>query len=162
MGAANEVWRDVPGFEGRYQVSDRGQVKSLLSGGRILRPARQYRGHQQVVLCRDGKENHYYVHRLVLLAFVGPCPAGQEVCHNDSNPANNALENLRYDTRSHNAADRYLANNGRDQKLTADDVRQIRRRLATGEMVRSVARAFAVSESNISCIKTGRSWAWLT
>ena len=116
-----EIWKDIPGYEGLYQVSNLGRVKSLprvvlrrMKNGKVhprriheklLVPARQYRGHQQVCLCKEGIENHQFVHRLVLLAFVGPCPEGMEVCHNDSDPTNNRLDNLRYDTRSGNKID---------------------------------------------------------
>lgn len=113
-------WRDVPGYEGFYQVSDDGQVKSLdrvvlsrlKSGvrpwrrtGRVLSAAAQPKGHMMVVLHRDGSGKTRSVHSLVLQAFVGPCPEGMECCHNDGNPANNHLGNLRWDTPSANVLD---------------------------------------------------------
>jgi hypothetical protein len=109
-----ETWRDIPGFEGRYQVSDLGRVRSLdhrvrlvvhgvetarLSPGRILRPGAQASGHVTVAL---GRGNSRPVHQLVLAAFVGPCPAGQEVLHGNHQPADNRLDNLEYGTRSDN------------------------------------------------------------
>ena len=109
-----EQWRDIPGYEGRYQVSDLGRVRSLdhrvrlvvkgvettrLSPGRILKPGPARSGHLTVAL---GRGNSKQVHALVLLAFVGPYPEGMEVLHGDDDPTNNRLNNLRYGTRSEN------------------------------------------------------------
>lgn len=111
-----EQWKDIPGYEGRYQVSDHGNVRSLphrvrlvahgkettrLSPGRPLRPGRRPSGHTTVSL---GRGKSVGVHQLVMLAFVGPCPDGCEVLHLDHNPANNGAANLRYGTRSENLA----------------------------------------------------------
>jgi len=115
-----EIWKDVPGYEGRYQVSDLGNVRSVdryvdcgYGGrrrykGKALHPGARPSGHTTVAL---GKRNSASVHRLVMLAFVGPCPAGHEVLHDDHNPANNALTNLRYGTRSENLKMDYTAGN---------------------------------------------------
>lgn len=110
-----EQWRDVPGFEGRYQVSDMGRVRSLDRfvrvvpprgaetvrpvRGRILRPGPSNSGHLSVVL---GRGNTRAVHQLVMLAFIGPPPAGHEVLHRNHQPADNRLANLKYGTRSEN------------------------------------------------------------
>lgn len=110
----NEAWKDIPGFEGRYQVSDAGRVRSLphrvrlvahgkettrLAPGHLLKPGTKSSGHVSVAI---GKGNSRDVHRLVLEAFVGPCPDGCEVLHLNHNPADNRLENLRYGTRGEN------------------------------------------------------------
>lgn len=114
----SEQWRAVVGFEGSYEVSDQGRVRSLdrvlvvahptcgfvqrRVKGRILRPGTTASGHQLVIL--EGG-NGRYVHSLVLEAFVGPAPAGTECCHNDGTQANNDLSNLRWDTRANNIKD---------------------------------------------------------
>jgi len=110
-----EVWRDVPGYEGRYQASDQGRVRSVdhrvrlvtrqagettrLVPGRILRPGKLKCGHVTVAL---GKGNSQSVHRIVLLTFVGPCPSGEEGLHLNHTPNDNRLSNLKYGTRSEN------------------------------------------------------------
>jgi hypothetical protein len=101
-----EAWRDVPGYEGLYQVSDCGRVRSFHRGGRVLRVCPNSTGRLGLVLCLNGSQRSFQVHRLVMAAFVGPCPDGMEVCHNDGNHLNNRLENLRYGTRSDNQYDR--------------------------------------------------------
>lgn len=92
-----EYWRST-GVTG-YEVSNAGRVRGPRG---ILRPfAGDARGHLKVDLCG----RRVFVHRLVLDAFVGPCPDGMEGCHNNGNPADNRVENLRWDTRSANVID---------------------------------------------------------
>lgn len=110
-----ETWKPIPGYEGQYEVSDHGQVRSLtryvpgkdgrktLYKGRVLKPWRQKSGHMAVRLGRGKRE---YVHRLVLAAFKGDCPIGLEACHADDNPGNNHIDNLRWASRSANGYDR--------------------------------------------------------
>lgn len=108
-----EVWKSIPGHEGRYEVSDLGRVRSLpqtTSDGRRLaskvlcgRPQRS--GHLSVPLTSAGTCRNALVHRLVLIAFVGPPPLGMHALHSDGNPANNRLSNLRWGTPSENSFD---------------------------------------------------------
>lgn len=163
-----EIWKDIPGYEGRYQVSNMGRVKSLPrvthqkfpSGsvyayrrtGKILKPRPKACGHTQVQLGSDG---NFLIHRLVMLAFVGPCPEGKEVCHNDNNPSNNCLSNLRYDTRHSNRVDLIFEGHQGRQKLSVTDVREIRERLSRGERVSALAKEYHVCHSTIWNIKRG-------
>ena len=101
-----ENWRPIP-EKPQYAVSDRGAVRS--PSGAILKGSVLKSGHVQVDLGRGCRR---YVHRLVLEAFVGPCPPGHMACHYDDDPGNNALENLRWDTRSANGHD--AVRNGRN------------------------------------------------
>lgn len=109
-----EKWLPIPGFP-CYSVSSAGRVASHLrqisvgkwevdkSYQRILRPS----CHECPGVClrRDGKTYRRRVANLVLLAFVGECPPGMEVCHNNGDPTNNCLENLRYDSHTNNMRD---------------------------------------------------------
>lgn len=119
--SAMEIWKDIPGHEGEYQVSDMGRVKSmprrvrLVAGGtettrqvseRILRPGRAASGHVSVAL---GLGNSRLVHQLVLEAFVGPRPDRHEVLHLNHIPDDNRLVNLKYGTRSENLRMDYAA-----------------------------------------------------
>lgn len=114
-----EQWRPVVGYEGHYEVSDHGRVRSLdriapygnttrrrRGTIRKTRPAPKG-GHLMLNLTREKTIRGAYVHRLVLEAFVGPCPDGMEACHHDDDPTNNHLSNLRWDTRGANLKDRY-------------------------------------------------------
>lgn len=110
-----ELWMPALGFEGSYEVSDHGRIRSLDRmitdsrgreygrKGKILSPPTLPNGY---VHCMLSKGVRKYVHRLVLEAFVGPCPDGMEACHGDGVRTNNALRNLRWDTRSENHRDK--------------------------------------------------------
>lgn len=110
---ASSDWRSIPGYEGIYAINRRGVIRSLERvdargqrvRGRLMRPRALEHGHLQVVLSRDGVAKHWLVHRLVLLTFVGPAPAGFVACHGDGDPTNNHLANLRWDTQSSNNFD---------------------------------------------------------
>lgn len=120
-----ETWRPVVGFEGLYEVSDFGRVRSLerrgkrspasrIYGGKVLKPVRQPSGHLRVGLWDTSTDRYVIalIHRLVLQAFVGPGDRGLFGCHNDGDPSNNRLGNLRWDTPKGNVEDRLK--HGRD------------------------------------------------
>lgn len=114
----DNAWRPVPGYEGQYEVSDHGRVRTLSNRwGRVsvMHPSTVGVGHQQVGLTKDGRRRMHYVHVLMMAAFVGPKPDGLEVRHLDGDPANNTLANLRYGTRQENSQDRI--NHGRHDRF---------------------------------------------
>ena len=169
-----EVWKPVPGYEGLYEVSDQGRVRSLdryvqcsgpvkgayvsLKKGRLLRPGPSNYGHLSVVL---GRRQTRMVHDLVLRAFVGAPPTKRECCHNNGDPADNRLENLRWGTRSENNID--AVRHQRRGKLSADDVRAIRHALAIGARGTGLqlAHEYDVCSTTISAIKVGRHYGHL-
>ncbi len=118
-----ERWLPVPGYESSYEVSDLGRVRSLdrvihYSNGRgsrvhrgtmlKVRKAKGQNGYMQAILAKGSEPRYFSVHRLVLLAFVGPCPEGMEACHNNDIPDDNRLSNLRWDTHRSNINDRVV------------------------------------------------------
>jgi len=116
MKPTQERWLPVVGWADYYQVSDMGRVRSLDrvaqrgSGnysrpGRIMRLGKHKFGYKLVVLSGGGRRTTRVVHRVVLEAFIGRRPKGLVACHNNGNPADNRLENLRYDTQSSNLLD---------------------------------------------------------
>lgn len=171
-----EVWKDIPGYEGMYQVSNMGRVKSLprpapvIREGkslisrtlkeRILTPCVNQRGYESLVLRHAGKNRTYEVQRLVALAFLGPRPEGYETRHLDGNRLNNRSDNLAYGTRSQNQLDVYDYR-GYHHRLTPTDVLDIRARLAVGETGRALAREYKVCDSMISAIKRREVYQWL-
>lgn len=129
------IWRPIPGYEGYYEVSNRGLVRSLdrtIAGhrkdggtfqsfvkGRTLSPAVWSDGYGRVMLHRDGKRRPWLVHRAVLMAFVGAPPAeGMQCCHRDGDPSNNNVSNLYWGTRSQNVQDMLRHGTGFQQKKT--------------------------------------------
>jgi hypothetical protein len=104
-----EIWLPVVGYEGFYEVSSEGQVRSLPrqgTRGRVLKPSRSRWGYMNIGLRKDGANRTRAAHMVVGEAFLGPRPAGLETRHLDGNPANNAAANLQYGTKSENARDR--------------------------------------------------------
>lgn len=113
----NEIWSDIPGFEGLYRVSNRGRVLSMPRTvgdarkrklpGRILSPKTDRGGYLVVLLYRPGsRPSTRTVHSLVAEAFIGPRPPGCHVLHGDDDPANCDLGNLRYGTPAENERDK--------------------------------------------------------
>lgn len=108
-----EIWKNIQGYEGRYQVSNMGRIKSLSrkvwngktyfwTSERILRPGIDRDGYRLVNLSKNGKAKTEKVHRLVAKTFI-PNPENKEaVNHIDEDPSNNKLENLEWATVSEN------------------------------------------------------------
>lgn len=107
-GISQEGWRDVAGYEGLYQVSNYGRVKSFRRRGnnkdRILNPFRTSKkgAYRCVTLSKDGNDIRASVHRLVATAFHENPENRAEVNHKDGNPSNNHVDNLEWVTRSQN------------------------------------------------------------
>lgn len=117
---SSEEWRPVPGYEDRYEVSSHGRVRSIgfyaknRWGGQNWHPPRVFanlvikpRGYRAVHLSNgDGTRTRHKVHRLMLRAFVGEPPSGKpDGLHEDDDPANNYLDNLRWGNQSENTYD---------------------------------------------------------
>ena len=101
---ALEEWRDIPGYEGCYQASNLGRIKSVRRGI-IMRPFSNGR-YQQIILSVSGKKSIPTIHRLVMEAFVGKSEL--TIDHKDGNKINNRLDNLEYVT-NHENIQRYFA-----------------------------------------------------
>jgi hypothetical protein len=174
-----EVWLPVVGWEGLYEVSDQGRVKSLARtcrssfgairtvAERIMKPSPSSKGYLQLILSRDGVQTGRSVHSLVAEAFIGPRPEGMEVRHGDSGQLDNSLANLCYGTPAENASDRLrdgTHNEGERHpmaKLTVAQVRHIRQQLENGPLgtAARLARELGVSKTAIGSIKRGKTWA---
>lgn len=165
-------YRDVPNFPG-YRVGDDGSVWTcrIRGGGRVgvgekwfkMRPVRRGRDKRLSISLRPS-HRQIYLSRLVLLAFVGPCPENMEACHNDGNMDNNAIQNLRWDTKVNNNADKLIHgthNKGSRHgmaKLTEESVRSIRENHAQGASKYSLAKQHGVSFATITFIVRRVTW----
>ena len=93
-----EIWKDIKGYDGLYQASNLGRIRSLnfkrTGKEKLLKPSLNRNGYQQVKLCKNGKAKRYFVHRLVYEAFNGEIHEGMQVNHKDENPQNNILSNI--------------------------------------------------------------------
>ena len=166
-----EEWRDVIGYEGLYQVSNYGRVKSFHNNGvRTLNPSfADYPGYYVVNLTKNGKQQTQYVHILVAQAFI-PNPENKSyVNHIDGDKLNNCLENLEWTTPTENS--RHAWRNGLiksrtgtknlHSKLTPEQVRYIRVSYKPHDenfsMV-ALARKFNVSKSTIYLVLARRTY----
>jgi len=181
----NEDWRPIAGYPG-YEISSLGQVRSLsrvdAAGnrikGRVLKLRLHTGGYLRVNLCA-GKPRDFFVHRLVLETFVGPCPPGMEGCHNDGNRQNNATSNLRWDTRVQNMADKKIHGTEqvggkhwmvrkpewvrRGEKVptsifNSTDIERIRDMRINGCTYESIARWIGSTRENIGVISRRETW----
>ena len=173
-----EVYKDISGYAGYYQVSNLGNVRRLPHlrvHNIVLRNQSTHKsGYKYICLCVDSKKHSFRVHRLVAIAFVDN-PNGHEfVNHIDADKTNNAADNLEWCTHSHNIR-HMLALGLRDNskcgkkgedndgaKLTCDDVRVIRKRLIDGESCVRISSDYSVHPDTIGSIKRGRSWSHVT
>jgi hypothetical protein len=176
-----ERWLPVVGWEGLYEVSDQGRVRSLdrvttsryrsaqRRKGAILKEKINHNrsGYRQVVLS-NGEVLYVYVHRLVLEAFVGPCPDGMQCAHGDGDTSNNRLGNLRWTTDSDNKADKILhgtasvgERNGA-AKLSEADIQAIRVAYKRDSYHKSnaleLAERYAITRGHLLSVVKGKAW----
>ncbi len=148
-----------------YRVSDDGQIESRHDGRCIAGVGNKWRplkpilcrlrgGYLKVTLCGCGIREQRYIHDLVLEAFVGSCPDGQECLHDDGDPTNNRVGNLKWGTRAQNVADMirhgtHFTPFAKFPSVGADAVAEVRRRHATGESTRAIAATMKIGKSTV-------------
>lgn len=149
-------WREERDGLGRMRWAVAGEARPLVPSA--ISRGGKYLG---VSLRFGGKTIRASVHTLVMAAFVGPCPDGLEVCHEDGDGHNNRLGNLRYDTKPANHADRvrhgthHKGQRNPAAKLTDWQAGEIRRLRAEGVKLKDIAELFGVRESTVSRIANG-------
>ena len=168
----NEIWKDIKDYEGLYQVSNLGRIKSIgreviYSNGRvvkyeskILKTNNKYQ-RPTTLLTKDKKTTTKNIHELVAQAFIGERPEGYHICHIDGDITNNELSNLRYDTVSENQIDIYR-HGRKNGKLSLEQVLEVRKLYATGKYThRGLSKEYQISPRQIGNIVTRKSYAWL-
>ena len=156
-----EQWLDVVGFEGIYEISNHGNVRSSNTKQLKKITFAKKDGRPFLNLWKQNQQKVVRPHRLVLEAFVGKCPEEMEGCHNDGNHQNNKLENLRWDTPKNNHADKVKHNTSNSgercnwAKLTKEQVFAIR---IDSRLQRIIAEEYGVKQNQISRIKSGVRW----
>lgn len=172
----SEIWKDIAGYEGYYQISDTGRVKSLKRAKR--------RVEDRILVQWDNKNGYFIctlnkpltkkttpkVHRLVAQAFI-PNPADKpQVNHIDGNTKNNSVSNLEWVTNSENqkhAVKRigrcYVGNNSPARKLTETQVLEIRsiKRVKKQPSYKEIGKRYGVSYGAIAAIRQGNNWKHL-
>jgi hypothetical protein len=151
-------WRVIPGHES-YSVSNYGDVLDNQTGLKINQYVNRGGGYKQVKF----GNNLYYVHRLVLMSFVGP-PNGLLTRHLNGDPADNRLDNLRWGTAKENSGDALAhgtiaqGRNHRSSYLTPEEVNDIRLLYAQGYTSRALGRIYGVSGPHVCDIASCKNW----
>lgn len=174
-----ETWKSVVGYEGYYEVSNLGNVRSIdryvkkesyqrFAKGVLLKPAWKKEGrdcYPKVSLSKNGKSNTYYTYRLVAEAFMPnpdnlPC-----VNHIDGDKFNPQVDNLEWCTYSENSKHSFATNlqcnkgvNNSRARLTEDDVLDIRKRYENGEDSREIAKRYGIVRDYVYMIKDKKVW----
>lgn len=170
-----EVWRAVPGYEGKYEVSSRGRLRALArkaDGRDWLVPARDLKltqhkhGYLHCGLSKNGYQQYHLVHRLVAAAFLSPTPNSTEVNHKDGDKKNNRLDNLEWVTGSENQKHSYKLGLRKPMRgslhkraiLTEEQVRWIHAWSREGFSQSTIGAAFEIGQSHVSGIVRGKYW----
>jgi hypothetical protein len=171
----DEVWAQIKGFEGVYEVSTLGRIRSLdrpqrvrgngisLQKGQILKQWKQG-NYMYCDLRKPGIKQKARVHVVVLETFACPRPDGMIACHNNGDSTDNRLWNLRWGTHEDNAKDKVLHGTHRygessaKSKLTEDEAMAI---LESSDSHRKIAKQFGVCKATVTHIKAGRNWPHL-
>lgn len=155
-------YREIPRLPG-YRIGDDGSFWSHKRGEWLrVEPWANSKGYLRVGPSVNGKRLRFSVHRLVLEAFVGPCPDGMEGCHNDGDKSNNRPSNLRWDTQSANSFDNIYRHGEKCKhgaiqlKLADADVVEIRKLLASGVDTREISRRFGIGSGHVRHIRNRR------
>jgi hypothetical protein len=178
------MWKPIPSFEGLYEASYTGKIRSLdrivvytkrdgrkverRYKGKVLTPGLNTRGYEIVTLCdRNNKHHTRPVHRLVLETFDRLRAENEECRHLDGNIRNNSRSNLRWGTPAENTADKIAhgtcvrGSRVGNSRLTEEQVREIKIRLAQQEQHAFIALDYGVKAVTISAINVGRTWSWV-
>lgn len=171
-----EIWKDIDGYEGLYQVSNLGRVRSLdrvvvysngrecLHKGKIINNHDNGHGYRYITLTNGGKRKNHYVHRIVAEAFIINEDCLPEVNHIDNDRSNNDITNLEWCSKKENMnhmikQDRQIK--GSDvhcSKLNEEKVIEIRKLISQGESYGSIADKFNICKQTISNIKLHKIW----
>jgi hypothetical protein len=150
-----EKWLPVVDYEGYYEVSNWGRLRSIArlgTYGGILSCSINASGYPHQILCREGTRKSYNIHTLVARAFIGPRPPGMEIDHKDRDRTNNMATNLRYIIPIENHQRR------EDAPLRKEDVLEIRRLAREGFNHWFIAKQFGVVRQTVSRIVSYERW----
>jgi hypothetical protein len=172
-----EIWRDIEGFEGAYQVSNFGRVRRICERydsiktdkglNRILREKRAGRDYKSVCLTWKKRREYRFIHRLVATAFLDNPEGLPQVNHKNADKSDNRVDNLEWMTASDNhrhASESGIAYRGSLNGaaiLTAENVLEARRLNKAGITRKELADRYGVAYDTMSDAIAGRTWGWL-
>jgi len=163
-----ENWKPIIGFENYYEISNLGNVRSLIRkgktaygvreyGGNFIKPFLSSSGYPAINLTKKGYRKQFHIHSLLLKTFIGECPKNMEACHNNGIRTDFRLENLRWDTRKNNHKDQIL--HGTRPRVgikingnLAKEIKELEEKLSV------ISKKYNLSKIQIWRIKTNRAW----
>lgn len=160
-----EVWKDIIGYEGLYEISSLGRVKSIRRK-KILKP-NVYSGYCRVILQNQKVISNRFIHRIVAENFIDNPECKPQVNHIDFNTQNNNISNLEWCTNLENAFHSKIhgrkkgSKNGHT-KLNEDQVLKIKRSLKNSTPYHEICNQFKITYSHLLGIANGKIWGWLT
>lgn len=166
-----EIWKDIPDYKGVYQVSNLGRIRSLdryvkrgksgfFKEGQIQKLQNNGNGYLYKQLKHKGRHRNFYIHRLVLMVFIGERPDGMVVCHKDGDRTNNNLNNLRYDTPLENNIDQFRQGS-RKNVLKNEEVLTIRKMYKEGYRPLYISEKLNIKIHSVRSVAHGKTSSWL-
>lgn len=173
-----EEWKPAYGFDGFYEISNRGQLRRVKPGprtrpGLLNKPSTDKDGYQKYVLSCDNVRSYRFAHRLAFESFFGAIPEGQQIYHKNGDKRDNRLENLEAVTPSQNTLHGFRvlgrkpvlnphqgSTNGR-AKLSEAQAREVFKLRSLGWSQQRIADRFDVDQTSISRILLGKGWRHL-
>lgn len=169
-----EIWKDIKNFENKYQVSNKGKIRSLNYHNekriKILKPYKDIWGYLRIDLCKNGIKKHYKISRLVAQEFLKKIENKNQINHKDGNKENNLVENLEWCSPSENCIHAHKNNlrkavngeNHYNHKLKKQDVIKIRNIYKNKNITYfQISKIFNISQSCISKIIRKQTWRML-
>lgn len=164
-----EEWKNIIGYNGKYQISNFGNVKSYkrYKEGKILLPTKDKDGYFQIGLRDENSKRKWYrIHRLVANAFISNPNKFTEINHKDNNPSNNKVDNLEWCTIEYNNKYRFTHGNGNNKgengscaTLTNKEVKEIRKKWNTGKYkVKDLMKLFSSTRAVISGVINNKTY----
>lgn len=174
-----EIWKDIPNYEGYYQISSLGRVRSLnrvvssyprrvVKKSRLLHPNENKDGHFRVCLTKNKIRNYFFIHRIVLSVYAENYNNFPVCCHGDGVPSNNRIENLRWGTVKDNSDDSrkhgtlIMGEKCKKSKLKEEDIINIRKMYKTGLYTAvELSKKYNVTSVLIDSIVNNKIWRHL-
>jgi predicted XRE-type DNA-binding protein len=165
----DELWKDIPGYEGHYQISNLGRVKSIKFKNHRIMKTKVDMGYEQIGLRLPNKIKKFFkIHRLVAKAFISNPNNYPQVNHKDGNKLNNHVENLEWCSSSQNVKHSFdilgkqipKGENSTSSKLKESDVLAIRQLLKEGNLSQQkIADKYGISQAQVWRIKNKLRWS---
>jgi hypothetical protein len=175
----NETWKPVSGYDGYYEVSSNGRVRSLdriidhplvqVRHGKMLKQTPNHKGYMRVSLNKNGNKKQEFVHKLVAQSFIYNIKRNPQINHIDGNKLNNNVENLEWCTNKENcqhAAKLKLrspikGSSHHNTVLSEEQVIDLKQKRKEGWSYLRLMSFFNITKNNVASICTGRTWKHL-